>query len=92
MNALDTSDDNLKLIITERYHWTVLTYFANFENLSPTISPEQYSNYKNLEIESKLQEYNLEMLKIQRSLLSSRLHRIEEDIKIGHPLYPLPFL
>jgi hypothetical protein len=92
MNARDTSDDNLKLIITERYRWAVLTYFADFENLSPTISPEQYSNYKNSKIESKLNEYNLEMLKNQRYLLSHRLNRIDEEISIGHPLYPLPFL
>lgn len=95
MNAHDTSDDNLKLIITERYRWAVLSYFADFDThtiLSPTISCEQYSNYKNLKIESKLSEYNLEMLKIQRNLLSRRLHRIDEEINIGHPLYLLPFL
>ena len=95
INFSDTSDDNLKLIITERYRWAVLSYFADFENptiLSPTISLKQYSNYKNLKIESKLNEYNLEMLKNQRNLLSRRLDRIDEEINIGHPLYPLPFL
>jgi hypothetical protein len=56
------------------------------------VSTKQYLIYRNLKIESKLQEYNLEMLKIQRSLLGRRLQRIDEEIKIGHPLYPLPYL
>ncbi len=95
MNAKNTSDDNLKLILTERYRWAVLSYFADFENptiLSSTILSKQYSNYKNLKIEDKLNEYNLEMLKNQRNLLSRRLDRIDVEINIGHPLYPLPFL
>lgn len=95
MNARDTSDDNIKLILTERCHKAVLDYFARFESptiLSPIVSTKQYLIYKNLKIGSKLQEYNLEMLKIQRNLLSRRLHRIDEEINTGHPLYPLPFL
>ena len=88
VNARDTSDDNIKLILTERCHNAVLYYFARFESptiLSPIASPKQYSIYKNLKIGSKLQDYNLEMLKIQRNLLSRRLHRIdEEDIHLIH--------
>lgn len=94
INSRDTSDDNLKLIITERYRWAVLTYFADLEYptiLSPIISLKQYSNYQNLKIESKLNEYNLELLKNQRNLLSHRLNRIDEEINIGYPLYPVPF-
>ena len=82
-------------MLTERYLWAVLSYFADFENptiLSSTILSKQYSNYQNLKIEDKLNEYNLEMLKNQRNLLSRRLDRIDVEINIGHPLYPLPFL
>ena len=95
MNARDTSDDNIKLILIERFHKAVLDYFARFESpttLPPIVSAKQSLIYENLKIESKLQDYNLEMLKIQRNLLSRRLHRIDEEINIGHPLYPLPFL
>lgn len=95
MNARDTSDDNIKLIITERCLMAVLDYFADFECptiLSPIWSPKEYSDYKNLKIESKLKDYNLEMLKIQRRLLIQRLNRIDEVINIGDPIYPIPFL
>lgn len=95
LKARDTSDDNVKLILTERCHKAVLDYFSRFEYptiLSPIVSTKQYLIYKNLKIESKLREYNLEMLKIQRNLLSRRLNRIDKEINIGRPLYPLPFL
>jgi hypothetical protein len=94
MNARDTSDDNIKLIITERCHNSLLEYFAAFECptiLSPDVSPKQFFNYENLNIRGKLNEYNLEMLMIQRNLSIQRLNRINESINYGLPIYPISF-
>lgn len=94
-NTRDTSDDNIKLILTERCLKAVLDHFADFECppiLSPIIYSKEYADYANLKIADKVKVYNLEMLEIQRKLLIQRLNRMDEAINVGDPIYPVPFL
>lgn len=82
----ETGMDFLILKVTERYFNEVLGFFSLFYKLGilkarrERLHQEHYKKYFELDIPSKLVEYRLRMLNLQKELLSKELDRVETCI------------